>query len=120
MPAGCGKLGERAQIGLPSMRTTLLASALIVIAACEVHDRDPAGPDAAAVACDVPGGVCPAGMMCVHVCDCCGIPPDVDAGIVPSGHDTCAPPPDHCDGVFVVEGRACNCLGDREASCPCA
>ena len=80
----------------------------------------PDGAGATPVPCNVEGGACPAGSICVHVCDCCGIPPDPDAGLVPSGHDTCVPDEGQCGGAFFVDSRTCHCRGDREADCPCA
>ena len=96
------------------MRPTIacLLSCLAVMLAAR---EDPAG---AAVPCAVEGGACAPGMLCVHVCDCCGI----DAGVPPAGHDTCVPDTNQCEALFQVEGRTCQCNGSTagEAWCPCA
>lgn len=100
------------------MRSILACVSGLVImtlaGACE------SGADPVAVPCAVTGGACAPGELCAHVCDCCGIPPDVDAGIVPSGHDTCVPDTGQCSGRFAVEGRDCMCRSDGQADCPCA
>lgn len=101
--------------GVVSLR---VIAVLVGLTGCELPRDD---VPATGVPCAVEGGACPPGNLCLHVCDCCGIPPDEDAGIVPSGHDTCVPEDDQCGGgTFFFEGHTCNCMGNSEAACPCA
>ena len=100
---------------MPTIVSAALFTLTLALGACSSDGAPAVGPP-----CDVEGGACPAGSMCIHVCDCCGIPPDEDAGIVPSGHDTCVPSAGACEQGFLFEGRRCNCEGEVEASCPCA
>ena len=100
------------------MRSSLASSLALVLllAAC-----NGGGAAAAPVPCDVPGGACAAGMLCAHVCDCCGIPPD--GGLEPSGHDVCIDDTGQCESndPFAIEDttNTCWCLGDG-VECPCA
>lgn len=108
----------------------VLAVPLIVslAGACALRDRDGhEGPSVRTdapvqgVACAVPGGVCPAGSLCIHVCDCCGHVPDGGAGMDPASHDPCVPDTNQCDStLFTFESSVCSCSGPGEASCPCA
>ena len=65
---------------------------------------------------------CAATELCLHVCDCCGIP-TFDGGPQPSGHDECVPDTGQCksgSGSFYADGRSCMCSGGaHEAQCLC-
>jgi hypothetical protein len=63
---------------------------------------------------------CAANQLCVHVCDCCGIP-SVDGGPQPSGHDECITAAGQCaNGIFMLGGESCLCQSALEAQCLCA
>jgi len=94
------------------MRRWIL-SAVVTLGAC---DWSGGGQE---VPCAVDGGACAPGYLCVHVCDCCGIPWE-DAGLQPSGHDVCVPETGQCEGRFFIDGRTCQCSSATEADCPCA
>lgn len=80
-----------------------------------------AGSDAGRTACG--NGFCAPGEICLHVCDCCGVPP-FDGGPQPSSHDECVSDTGQCSsgsGAFSSSGRYCSCYGNtHEAMCPCA
>ncbi len=82
---------------------------------------DTGAGDASSIACGA--RVCGPSELCLHVCDCCGIP-TFDGGPQPSGHEECVPDTGQCasgSGSFYSAGRWCSCLGRaHEADCPCA
>lgn len=91
--------------------------AMTADAATDAAAPTDAGPG---VSCDVDGGTCGAGSICVHVCDCCGIPTG-DGGPTPSGHDECIEDTGQCGSLFMVGAHECTCrTGGQEADCPCA